>query len=142
MVAYSSGVTEPIASGPTASASPLEHVSLPSSVHRVLRRRILNNELGAGTRLVEANLALELGVSRTTVREALRQLAQEGLVEIFPRRHSVVTRMRWPRNCTSSSARRPGSCRRVERRCGFQRRSMRGSARSWDTSSAMVTSAA
>ncbi len=98
MVAYSSNVTEPItsgpiASGPTASASPLEHVSLPSSVHRVLRRRILNNELGAGTRLVEANLALELGVSRTTVREALRQLAQEGLVEIFPRRHSVVTRM-------------------------------------------------
>jgi DNA-binding GntR family transcriptional regulator len=88
MVEYSSGVIEPTGSG-----SPLEHLSLPSSVHRALRRRILNNELGAGTRLVEANLALELGVSRTTVREALRQLAQEGLVEIFPRRHSVVTRM-------------------------------------------------
>lgn len=88
MIAYSSGVTEP----PT-SSSALEHMSLPAAVHRQLRRRILNNELGAGARLVEANLALELGVSRTTIREALRKLAQEGLVEIFARRHSVVTRM-------------------------------------------------
>ena len=62
-------------------------------MHQVLRRRILNNELGAGTRLVEANLAFEMGVSRTTVRVALGQLAREGLVEISPRRHSVVTRM-------------------------------------------------
>jgi DNA-binding GntR family transcriptional regulator len=69
------------------------HVSLPDSVHQTLRRRILNNELGAGTRLVEANLAEELGVSRGTVRVALRQLATEGLVDIAPRRHSVVTRM-------------------------------------------------
>jgi len=69
------------------------HISLPESVHRVLRRRILNNELEAGTRLVEANLALELGVSRSTLRLALRQLEQEGLVDIAPRRHSTVTRM-------------------------------------------------
>jgi DNA-binding GntR family transcriptional regulator len=69
------------------------HRSLPESVHDLLRRRILNNELGAGTRLVEANLALEFGVSRSTIRVALRQLAQEGLVDIAPRRHSTVTRM-------------------------------------------------
>lgn len=69
------------------------HLSLPESVHEHLRRRILNNELGAGTRLVEANIAEELGVSRSTVRVALRQLSQEGLVEIAPRRYSTVTRM-------------------------------------------------
>lgn len=69
------------------------HMSLPESVYRSLRRRILNNDLGAGSRLVEANLAEEMGVSRGTVRVALRQLAAEGLVEIAPRRHSVVTRM-------------------------------------------------
>lgn len=69
------------------------HMSLPESVHQILRRRILNNELRAGTRLVEANLALELGVSRSTLRLALRQLAQEGLVDVAPRRHSTVTRM-------------------------------------------------
>lgn len=71
----------------------LEHHSLPESVRRDLRRRILNNELSAGTRLVETNLAAELGVSRTTVRQALRELQFEGLVEIHPRRYSVVTRM-------------------------------------------------
>ncbi|WP_370615201.1 GntR family transcriptional regulator [Mumia sp. Pv 4-285] len=71
----------------------VRHLSLPESVHQVLRRRILNNELPAGTRLVEVNLAEELGVSRSTLRTALRQLAQEGLVDIAPRRYSTVRRM-------------------------------------------------
>jgi DNA-binding GntR family transcriptional regulator len=69
------------------------HRSLPESVYLLLRRKILNNEFAAGQRLIEANLALELGVSRSTVREALRQLNVEGLVDIPPHRHSVVTRM-------------------------------------------------
>jgi DNA-binding GntR family transcriptional regulator len=42
----------------------LEHVSLPEAVSRALRHRILNNELPAETRLVEASLAAEFGVSR------------------------------------------------------------------------------
>jgi DNA-binding GntR family transcriptional regulator len=74
-------------------SSMLHHVSLPDSVHGALKRRILNNDLEAGTRLVEATLANEMGVSRSTLRVALRQLAQEGLVEISPRRQSVVTRL-------------------------------------------------
>jgi DNA-binding GntR family transcriptional regulator len=69
------------------------HRSLPQAVYLVLRRKILNNEYEAGRRLVEAPLAEELGVSRSTVREALRQLSADGLVDISPRRHSVVTRM-------------------------------------------------
>jgi DNA-binding GntR family transcriptional regulator len=69
------------------------HRSLPESVYLLLRRKILNNEFAAGQRLIEAGLAVELGVSRSTVREALRQLSTEGLVDISPRRHSVVTRM-------------------------------------------------
>jgi DNA-binding GntR family transcriptional regulator len=71
----------------------LEHLSLPETVRRDLRRRILNDQLPAGTRLVEGNLAAELGVSRATIRSAMRELAAEGLIEISPRRHSVVTRM-------------------------------------------------
>jgi DNA-binding GntR family transcriptional regulator len=71
----------------------LQHQSLPESVHRVLRRRILNNEIPSGTRLIEASLAAELGVSRATIREAMRRLAGEGLIRITPRRHSEVTRM-------------------------------------------------
>ncbi len=74
-------------------SSTIQHVSLTDSVHGVLKRLIVNNELEAGTRLVEATLAREMGVSRATLRVALRQLAQEGLVYISPRRQSVVTRM-------------------------------------------------
>jgi DNA-binding GntR family transcriptional regulator len=71
----------------------LEHVSLPEAVGRELRHRILNNELPAETRLVEANLAAEFGVSRGTIRDAMRGLQAEGLIAIVPRRYSVVTRM-------------------------------------------------
>ena len=71
----------------------LEHVSLPEAVSRALRHRILNNELPADTRLVEANLAAEFGVSRGTIRDAMRSLNAEGLIAIVPRRYSVVTRM-------------------------------------------------
>ena len=71
----------------------LEHVSLPEAVGRALRHRILNNEIPAGTRLVEANLAAEFGVSRGTIRDAMRNLQAEGLIAIVPRRYSVVTRM-------------------------------------------------
>ena len=74
-------------------AAILEHVSLPEAVGRRLRHRILNNELPAGTRLVEANLAAEFGVSRGTIRDAMRDLQSEGLIEIVPRRYSIVTRM-------------------------------------------------
>jgi DNA-binding GntR family transcriptional regulator len=68
-------------------------MSLPESVHEVLRNRILNNDLTAGTPLLEVGLAEEFGVSRTTVRAALRELQAERLVEIQPRRQTIVTRM-------------------------------------------------
>lgn len=69
------------------------HLSLPETVHRELRSRILNNNLPAGTPLVELDLARDFGVSRTTIRSALRELQAERLVEIQPRRHTIVIRM-------------------------------------------------
>lgn len=74
----------------------LQHRSLPESVHEILRWRILNNELPAGTPLVELVLAGEFGVSRTTIRAALRELQAERLVEVQPRRQTIVTRMSAP----------------------------------------------
>jgi DNA-binding GntR family transcriptional regulator len=71
----------------------LNHRSLPESVHEILRSRILNNELPSGTPLIELNLAAEFGVSRTTIRSALRELQAERLVEIAPRRGTTVSRM-------------------------------------------------
>lgn len=49
-----------------------------------LRDRIANKELKPKQRLLEVKIASEMGVSRTPVREALRRLANEGLVKIVP----------------------------------------------------------
>ncbi len=55
-----------------------------------LRKRILSGEIEPGTHLLEIPLSIELGTSRGPVREALRQLEQEGLVEFFPHRGATV----------------------------------------------------
>ncbi|MEJ1229733.1 MAG: GntR family transcriptional regulator [Galbitalea sp.] len=55
-----------------------------------LRRAILDFELKPGQRLVERELIERLGVSRTTVREALRDLISEGLVAVVPQRGAIV----------------------------------------------------
>jgi DNA-binding GntR family transcriptional regulator len=56
-----------------------------------MRRRIINGELAPGESLSEIALAETFGVSRTPVREALKQLQTEGLVEIRPRVGTFVT---------------------------------------------------
>lgn len=71
----------------------ITYQSLPDIVRETLRRRILNNELVAGERLIEANLAAEFGVSRTTLRSALMELKNDRLVELSPRRGCSVARM-------------------------------------------------
>ncbi|MBV8391841.1 MAG: GntR family transcriptional regulator [Alphaproteobacteria bacterium] len=52
---------------------------------------ILNGTLAPGLRLDEATLAEQHGVSRTPVREALRQLAMSGLIDMRPRKGAVVS---------------------------------------------------
>jgi DNA-binding GntR family transcriptional regulator len=64
--------------------------NLSAEIVGILRTGILSQELTAGTRLFEAELAERLGVSRAPVREALRLLEQEGLVASFPRRGAIV----------------------------------------------------
>jgi DNA-binding GntR family transcriptional regulator len=54
---------------------------------------IRSGRYAPGQRLVEADLTAELGVSRGPVREALRRLAAEGLVELIPHRGAVVRRL-------------------------------------------------
>lgn len=56
-----------------------------------LRRAILTGDVAPGSRLVLANLASELDISPTPLREALQTLAAEGLVEIRPQRGARVT---------------------------------------------------
>ncbi|WP_454688534.1 GntR family transcriptional regulator [Achromobacter aloeverae] len=58
-----------------------------------LRRKILSGELAPGDRLKERELVELLGVSRTSLREALRQIEAEGLVTLEPNRGPVVAKL-------------------------------------------------
>jgi DNA-binding GntR family transcriptional regulator len=60
-------------------------VSLVEAAYREIRARILDNAWPPGHTALEQALALELGMSRTPVREALIRLQNEGLVEVVPR---------------------------------------------------------
>ncbi|QSB15885.1 GntR family transcriptional regulator [Natronosporangium hydrolyticum] len=55
-----------------------------------IRTRIMSGEIPIGAQLRQAELAKLLGVSRTPVREALRQLQAGGLIEVVPHRGAVV----------------------------------------------------
>jgi len=55
-----------------------------------LRQAIIVGELKPGERLMEVQLAQKMGVSRTPVREAIRKLELEGLVEMLPRKGAHV----------------------------------------------------
>ncbi|HPZ71215.1 MAG TPA: GntR family transcriptional regulator [Peptococcaceae bacterium] len=60
-------------------------------VFETLRKAILEGVFPSGERLIEEDLAEELGVSRTPVREAIRRLEQEGFVVIIPRKGAYVS---------------------------------------------------
>jgi GntR family transcriptional regulator, rspAB operon transcriptional repressor len=64
---------------------PIAYVNLTDQVYRAIKHRIISNELEVGSRLRDEELAAQLSVSRTPVREALLRLSREGLVEIIPR---------------------------------------------------------
>lgn len=70
------------------------HISIQGSVadrvYELLRERIASGDIARGERLHQEDLAAELGVSRTPVREALRRLAAEGLVDLFTNRGARV----------------------------------------------------
>jgi DNA-binding GntR family transcriptional regulator len=69
---------------------PLGNRTLREQVADHLREEILASRLAPGTELGEVMLAQSLGISRGPLREALGQLAAEGLVTIVPRRGAVV----------------------------------------------------
>ncbi|MHB1837808.1 MAG: GntR family transcriptional regulator [Solirubrobacteraceae bacterium] len=69
---------------------PLEIASVVDQVYTAIRERITGGEVPRGARVHQEDLADELGVSRTPVREALRRLAAEGLVEMRTNRGARV----------------------------------------------------
>ncbi|KLK92406.1 GntR family transcriptional regulator [Microvirga vignae] len=69
---------------------PIARPSLHDAIVTRVRDMIIEGELPAGSRIHEGNLGKTLGVSRTPLREALKFLASEGLVELSPGRGAVV----------------------------------------------------
>jgi DNA-binding GntR family transcriptional regulator len=55
-----------------------------------IRARVLTGEIEVGSRLRQERLAAEFGVSRTPIREALRKLQADGIVELQPNRGAIV----------------------------------------------------
>lgn len=62
-------------------------------VYQELRQKILTGEIASQTRLMEIDLADKMNVSRTPIREAIKQLEAEGLVTVEPRRGAYVSRI-------------------------------------------------
>jgi DNA-binding GntR family transcriptional regulator len=64
--------------------------ALVDHIAATLQARVLRGEIPSGARLRQETLAAEFEVSRTPVREALRKLQADGIVELEPHRSAVV----------------------------------------------------
>ncbi|WP_243357893.1 GntR family transcriptional regulator [Fundidesulfovibrio terrae] len=73
--------------------SPIRHVNLDDKVYARVKDMIASGDLEPGSRIVQEDLAANLGVSRTPLVNALKRLAQEGLLEWVPRRGIYVRQL-------------------------------------------------
>ncbi|HUB04631.1 MAG TPA: GntR family transcriptional regulator [Solirubrobacteraceae bacterium] len=136
-------------SWPESAAAPdrLNIASVVDQVYTAIRDRITSGSLARGARVHQEDLAEELGVSRTPVREALRRLAAEGLVEMRTNRGARVADVDRAGMRVSYEARtviEPGAARlaagqrleeplaRMRAAVGAQRRSLRNVRRSFE----------
>ncbi|MFP4564514.1 MAG: GntR family transcriptional regulator [Spirochaetia bacterium] len=71
----------------------INHTSLPRQVYSHIKRMIITQELKGGQRIPEESIARAFGVSRTPIREAMRELEKDGLIHIFPRKHAEVVQV-------------------------------------------------
>ncbi len=69
------------------------HRPLREIVYEELKLQILTGKIVPGTRMMEVELAEDMGVSRTPIREAIRKLEKEGLVTIEPRRGAYASQV-------------------------------------------------
>jgi DNA-binding GntR family transcriptional regulator len=77
---------------PASPSGPIQRTALHDTLVTRLRDMIIEGELPPGARMHESQLGEQLGVSRTPLREAIKYLASEGLVELIPSRGAIVKR--------------------------------------------------
>lgn len=70
----------------------MKNERLSDSVYQYLLNMILNMEIKPGDRIPEAKIASKFGISRTPIRDAMRQLANDGIINIYPNRFAEVAR--------------------------------------------------
>ncbi len=68
----------------------LDHSNICDKVYDILSEQIINQKLKPGERLPEEQLAADLGVSRTPVRDAISRLVKDGFAETEPRKGAFV----------------------------------------------------
>ncbi|MFO7758888.1 MAG: GntR family transcriptional regulator [Roseovarius sp.] len=71
---------------------PIGRTALAVEITNRLRQMILEGQLQPGEKINEKRLTEQFGVSRTPLREALKVLANEGLLDLIPNRGAVITR--------------------------------------------------
>ncbi len=77
-----------------ASVQELDHgIAIGPQLHRILRERIIRNDLAPGSKISESELAKSYSISRQPVREAFIKLSEEGLIEIRPQRSTIIRKI-------------------------------------------------
>jgi DNA-binding GntR family transcriptional regulator len=71
----------------------IDHTALSDKVYEILKKKILERELRPGDKVFVDEVAQQLGVSRTPVKDALNRLALEGLIDKVARRGTFVSRL-------------------------------------------------
>jgi DNA-binding GntR family transcriptional regulator len=71
----------------------LSLVNIDQAVYTAIAEQIISGVLPPGARITEEEIAAKLGVSRTPVREAMKSLAKDELIELLPRRGAYVRRL-------------------------------------------------
>ncbi|MEI4232722.1 GntR family transcriptional regulator [Roseovarius sp. D22-M7] len=83
---------DPDAAMPETRPDPIGRTALAVEITNRLRQMILEGRLEPGEKINEKRLTAQFGVSRTPLREALKVLAAEGLLDLIPHRGAVITR--------------------------------------------------
>ncbi len=75
---------------PVSTAAPLKQPPAAERVYQHVKQAVLDRRYEGGTLLTEGELAADVGVSRTPVREALLKLEVEGLIRLYPKKGALV----------------------------------------------------
>jgi len=70
-----------------------DYIPLRENAYELIKRMVLKGYFKPGERLIENQLSKKFGVSRTPIREAIRKLAAEGLVEITPKDGAKISKL-------------------------------------------------